>query len=225
VAVTHPQISVATAEDRDAVVATFVAAFAGDPAVRYFLPDDETYPVEAAKLGGQLFDSRVGHGTVWIADGGVAVAMWDPPRRSAPPTPSSLPALPGRSAKPNDHLPLGSEESGGGGPANGGAANSGVGNLDRFGRYQAVVHKATPQFPHWYLGVLAAHPDHWGRRLGRTVMAAGLVRAAEDGLPAYLETSTPKNVDVYRSAGFDVAKHLMVDELPVWIMSRPPGAP
>ncbi|MEV8511799.1 GNAT family N-acetyltransferase [Dactylosporangium sp. NPDC051484] len=185
--VSQPSIRVATPADREAVVATFVAAFAADPGVRWLLPDDETYPAEAAAMAGQLFDLRVGRDTVWIADGGAAVAMWDPPRSPA--------------GKGAEHPPP----------------------PGRFGRYQAVVHKRMPSFPHWYLGVLASHPDHRGRRLGRTVMAAGLARAAADGLPAYLETSNPRNVDVYRSAGFEVAEHLTVDDLPVWIMTTGEG--
>jgi GNAT superfamily N-acetyltransferase len=55
-----------------------VAAFAADPAFRYFFPDDD-YPEQAAAFAGWLFDKRVGRGTVWIMDGGVSVAMWDPP--------------------------------------------------------------------------------------------------------------------------------------------------
>ncbi|MFG2043244.1 GNAT family N-acetyltransferase [Dactylosporangium sp. NPDC048998] len=219
--VSQPSIRVATPADRDAAVATFVAAFAADPAVRWFLPDDETYPAEAAAMAGHLFDLRVGHGTVWIADGGAAVAMWDPPRSPAgdraghPPPPG-----PGRSPRSLDEPDWAP-------PGLGRSARS----LDepdraqdgRFGRYQAVVHRRMPRFPHWYLGVLASHPDHRGRRLGRTVMAAGLARAAADGLPAYLETSNPRNVDVYRSAGFEVAEHLTVDDLPVWIMTTGEG--
>ncbi|MER7278537.1 MerR family transcriptional regulator [Dactylosporangium sp. NPDC000244] len=177
-----PRVTVATAADREAVVATFVAAFAADPALRWFLPDDATYPAEAAAMAGSLFDLRVGHGTVWVADGGAAVAMWDPPRS---------PAGPGV-----EHPP----------------------QAGRFGRYQSIVHTKMPQTPHWYLGVLASHPEHRGRRLGRAAMAAGLARAAADGLPAYLETSNPGNVEVYRSAGFGVVESLHVDELPVWIM-------
>lgn len=183
---TEPHITVATPGDRSAVVATFVAAFAADPALRWLLPDDVGYPAQAAEMGGQLFDSRVGHGSVWIADGGAAIAMWDPPRTTA----------------------------------QGSAAHPAEG---RFGRYQAVVHTVLPKFPHWYLGVLAVHPQHRGRRLGRAVMGAGLARAAEDGLPAYLETSNPRNVEIYRSAGFEVARHVMVEELPVWVMTRPAG--
>lgn len=184
----EPEIRVATPADRDAAVATFVAAFAEDPAVRWFLPDDAVYPAEAAAMGGGLFDLRVGHGTVWIAGDGAALAMWDPPRSPAGPR--------------TEHPP----------------------QAGRFGRYQAVVHSLMPQAPHWYLGVLATHPRHRGRRLGRSVMAAGLARAAADGVPAYLETSNPRNVDVYRSAGFEVVEHLNVDDLPVWVM-RCAGGP
>ncbi|MFI5910708.1 GNAT family N-acetyltransferase [Dactylosporangium sp. NPDC051541] len=179
-------VTVATPDDRAAVVATVVAAFAADPALRWFLPGEQ-YDAEAATMFGALFDSRVGHGSVWVADAGAAVAMWDPPR------------APGGNGV--EHAP----QSG------------------RFGRYQSIVHTKLPRTPHWYLGVVAVHPEHWGRRLGRTVMAAGLRRAAADGLPAYLETSNPKNVQVYRTAGFEVVEELHVDDLPVWIMSASAG--
>jgi DNA-binding transcriptional MerR regulator/ribosomal protein S18 acetylase RimI-like enzyme len=183
--VPEPSITVATPAERDAAVATFVAAFAEDPALRWFVPDDAAYPAQAAEIGAELFDLRVGHGSVWVADGGAAVAMWDPPRtRPAEPAPQ-----PGR-----------------------------------FGRYQAVMHAKMPTTPHWYLGVLAVHPQRRGQRLGRAVMAAGVARAEADGLPAYLETSNPRNVEIYRSAGFEVVEHLMVDDLPVWIMSTSDAA-
>ncbi|GAA2336492.1 GNAT family N-acetyltransferase [Dactylosporangium salmoneum] len=182
----NPDIAVATPADRAAAVATFVAAFAADPAIRWLLPDDATFPAEAAAMAGSMFDARVGHGTVWIADGGAAVAMWDPPRP----------------------------------PGGDGAEDSP--RTGRFARYHEVVHGRMPKTPHWYLGVLASHPEHRGRRLGRAAMRAGLERAAADGLPAYLETSNPRNVEVYRSAGFEVAEHLMVDDLAVWIMVSAP---
>ncbi|GAA3193043.1 GNAT family N-acetyltransferase [Dactylosporangium siamense] len=81
---TEPVIEVATPAHRAAAVATVVSAFAADPAFRYFCPDDETYLSDAEAIAGGLFDSRVGHGTVWVADGGAAVAMWDGP--DAPPS-------------------------------------------------------------------------------------------------------------------------------------------
>jgi ribosomal protein S18 acetylase RimI-like enzyme len=69
--------------DREAVVATIVAAFASDPAFRYFFPDDATYPSRASAFAGYLFDKRVGLGTVWIAEAGSVAALWDPPSSRA----------------------------------------------------------------------------------------------------------------------------------------------
>jgi ribosomal protein S18 acetylase RimI-like enzyme len=77
--VTTPALTVADAADRPRVVETYVAAFADDPAIRALFPDDDTYPRLAAAYGGYLFDRRVRHGTVWLADGGDSVAMWEAP--------------------------------------------------------------------------------------------------------------------------------------------------
>jgi ribosomal protein S18 acetylase RimI-like enzyme len=177
----EPVIEVATPAHRAAAVATVVAAFAADPAFRFFCPDDATYLSDAEVIAGGLFDARVGHGTVWVADGGAAVAMWDGP-----------------DAPPSGHSPTG-----------------------RFAVYEHAVAAVMPTYPRWYLGVLACHPEHRGRRLARAAMAPGLRRAAADGLPALLETSNPGNVEVYRSVGFDVLERLTVGaDLPVWIMRR-----
>ena len=74
----------------------------------------------------------------------------------------------------------------------------------RMRAYDDAVHAVLPAEPFWYLGVLGTHPASAGRRWGRAVMAEGLRRAARDGLPAVLETSTPGNVDLYRRAGWEV---------------------
>ncbi len=88
--------------------------------------------------------------------------------------------------------------------------------LERLRVYNEVIHRALPTTPHWYLGVLATHPHATGRGLGRAAMAAGLARAGD--LPAYLETSNPVNVEIYRRAGWTVDSELEVGDLPVWIM-------
>lgn len=91
----------------------------------------------------------------------------------------------------------------------------------RLAAYNDKVHDLIPTEPHWYLGVLATHPDHAGRRLGRTVMAAGLARAAEDGLTSVLETTNPDNLELYRRSGWDILDTAVVDGLRVWVMTHP----
>jgi len=84
--------------------------------------------------------------------------------------------------------------------------------------YDLAVHGAFPKTPFWYLGVLATHPQHAGRRLGRAVMQPGLERARADGLPAYLETATARNVALYERSGWQVTQELVVAGLDVWIL-------
>jgi ribosomal protein S18 acetylase RimI-like enzyme len=96
--------------------------------------------------------------------------------------------------------------------------------IARLDAYDTVVHEALPAAPYWYLGVLATHPDCAGRRWGRAVMAAGLQHAAAGGLPAYLETTNPRNTGVYRNAGWEVVASATALDLEIWIMRHGPAS-
>lgn len=181
----------ATPTIRERVIDTVVAAFVSDPAFRFFFTDDATFNHEAAAFAGYLFDRRVNRGTVWVVDGGAAVAMWDPPRSDD------------RAAE-NGHGYSGPDL-----PA---------ATLERLKRYDAVVGAVLPATPHWYLGILATHPHHTGRGWGRLAMTAGLDHAVEAGLPAYLETTNERNVELYQRAGWRLTGSAAVDDLPIWVM-------
>ena len=91
--------------------------------------------------------------------------------------------------------------------------------LERVRSYNQEVHQIMPAKPYWYLGVLGTHPASAGRRWGHAVMAVGLKRAADDGLPAVLETATPGNVEMYRRAGWEVVASLDAP-VPTWVMQQ-----
>lgn len=76
---TEPSIRIATAEDRQTVVDTVVAAFDQDPAFRWFFPTEDSWSRNAHLFVGALFDSRVASGATWLADDGAALAMWADP--------------------------------------------------------------------------------------------------------------------------------------------------
>jgi ribosomal protein S18 acetylase RimI-like enzyme len=190
---TAPEVTVATPAERGRVVGSLVAAFTGDPVLRYLFPDDGSYPRYAAAFFGHLFDKRVHQGTIWTVGRGASVAMWDAPAAEHRPADDSLAA----------QLPAAA--------------------MARVNAYDGAVRAALPTTPFWYLGVLGTHPDHAGRRWGHAVMAAGLRRAAADGLPAVLETSNPANVEVYRRAGWEVVLFVAAGPLTIWIMQQPPG--
>ena len=92
-------------------------------------------------------------------------------------------------------------------------------SLARLTAYHAAVQNAMPAEKFWYLGILATHPDGRGRRLGRMVMEPALDLAAEAGMPAYLETTNPNNVNFYRRAGWATSATLQVDSLKIWVMN------
>jgi ribosomal protein S18 acetylase RimI-like enzyme len=187
--VQSPEITVATPADRARVVSSLVAAFPRDPVLRYLFPDEGIYPQLAAAFFGHLFDKRVQAGTIWTIEHGASTAIWEPPAAA---NTSSYDDLSAR-------LP--------------------VDALARVRAYDRAVHAALPTFPFWYLGVLGTHPDSAGRRWGRAVMGAGLRRAAADGLPAVLETSSLANVEIYRRAGWEVVR-TVTEPLPIWIMQQ-----
>jgi len=197
--VTESEITIATPADRERVVASLVAAFTGDPVLRHLFPDETTYPAHASAFFGHLFDKRVHRRSVWTIGHGASVAIWEPPTIGEPPADAG-----------ND----GSNEEW--------ASRLPPDALDRVRAYDDAVHDALPDTPFWYLGVLGTHPDHAGLRWGHAVMTAGLRRAADDGLPAILETSNPANVGVYRRAGWEVVG-TVTEPLPTWIMRQKAG--
>jgi GNAT superfamily N-acetyltransferase len=180
----------ATPADRDRVVDTVVRAFVADPAFRHFFPDDDAYAREAAAFAGWLFDRRVGHGTVWVADDGAAVSMWEHP----------YPA----SAVPEAGLEL--------------AVPAAV--RARLDHYERTVHGVLPAQPYWYLGVLATAPEQSGRGLARAVMTPGLAKAAEAGVPSVLETTNPANLALYGHLGWREHASAAVGAMTVWVLTH-----
>ncbi|GAB1739527.1 hypothetical protein NU219Hw_g4479t1 [Hortaea werneckii] len=55
---------------------------------------------------------------------------------------------------------------------------------------------------HWYLEIIATHPQHQGRGAGSMMINWGLERADQDNVEAYLEAS-PEAVSLYEKLGFE----------------------
>ena len=56
--------------------------------------------------------------------------------------------------------------------------------------------------PHYYLSLLGTHPGHRGAGLGMRLLAENLEHIDELGMPAYLESSNPRNDARYERLGF-----------------------
>lgn len=80
---------------------------------------------------------------------------------------------------------------------------------DNFNELMRRFDEAHPRdVPHYYLSILATHPDHRGRGLGMGLLAHNLALIDEERCGAYLESSNPANNRRYASVGFEPLSEL-----------------
>jgi GNAT superfamily N-acetyltransferase len=187
----------ATLDDAGTVSQTLARAFADDPMMCWFLPDDATREVGLGRYFATIFTRHYArHGVCERT--GAAAAFWVAPEGRANAVPD---------AETVRELADGLGERG---------------PLFREAIGAAAEH--APSEPHWYLAVVGADPIARGQGHGSALLRSGLARADAAGLPVYLESSKESNLPVYQHFGFTV---LGEAELPgggpkVWPMRRAP---
>src|SRR5262245_51277744 len=71
-----------------------------------------------------------------------------------------------------------------------------------------------PHEPHWYLPLIGVDPAHQGKGYGTALMTHALLQCDRDHLPAYLESTNPRNISLYRRHGFDALGTIQVGGSP-----------
>jgi GNAT superfamily N-acetyltransferase len=96
--------------------------------------------------------------------------------------------------------------------------------LPRILRVLAAMEADHPVEPHYYLPFVGVEPEWQGRGLGSALMRPVLDRCDGDGVPAYLEASSPRNRALYERLGFQVTHEFRVGpgSPPLWRMWRAP---
>lgn len=189
----------------DTATDVLARAFDADPMFRALLPDEATRGpwlrfIMASSLAQLAPDAHV-----FTTDEGVrGVIGVSPPGRWPPPAWRWLPWLAAFWRRPRMPWPT---------------ARLRKGGL----ALRSATERLHPRQPHYYVYFLGVDPDHQGRGHGRALLAPTCALADRDHLPAYLETTNPKNLGLYRRFGFEV-----VDEVtcypgapPLWTMLRP----
>ncbi len=173
----------ATAADMGRLSVTAMRAFVDDPVMRWLNPDDEVYLAPGGSVFWQAMRGWIRNNEVWCTEDGTAVAVWLLPGR---PEPDPDPAQ----AEPSPPPPE---------------------LQQRYDLIGPAMAANTPPEDHWYLQLLATHPDWQRQGLGAELMQVQFDRADGEGLPCYLETETPENVAYYRRYGFEVRSEWDVD--------------
>jgi GNAT superfamily N-acetyltransferase len=168
----------ATEADAAAVTATLSAAFDADPLWSWAFPDGDKRPAQYKTFFGLFVESAIPNGWVWTTNQAAAVAVWTPPGKSELSDEAEAKVEPFLIAELGAHAePV----------------------------LQVMEHfeSARPEGQDfYYLSLLGTHPDHRGRGVGMTLLAANLARIDAEGMPAYLESSNPANNSRYELLGF-----------------------
>lgn len=177
-------------------------AFASDPLMVWFFPDDEVRPHACAAMFGLFAEHYLTSGRVDVVRRGapVAVAMWRWPgqREVDGAAPERLPTMGGLMT-----------------------ALMGAGRAARMGGAMAVLGEVRPPEPHAYLHLLGVDPGCRGEGLGGQLLDQGIAAARSDGLVACLDTMNPANVPFYEAHGMSVRHEVALPDggPTVWSMA------
>jgi ribosomal protein S18 acetylase RimI-like enzyme len=170
-------IEIATSRDEDAAIAAIVLAFGGDPAARWTWPDPHTFLTNFPRFARKFGGAAFTHGAAYRVTGtNAGTALWLPP--GIEPDEEALGAIIEESTP--QHLRADVEAL-----------------LEQMGAYH-------PSEPHWYLPLIGVDPAKQGRGYGSALLRPVLDLCDRDGSLAYLESSNPRNIPLYRRHGFDV---------------------
>jgi ribosomal protein S18 acetylase RimI-like enzyme len=182
------EIDVQTADlsDQSRLVAAIVLSFSMDPAARWTYAAPENYLKHFPDLV-RIFGHRAFEcGTAHFIGDAQAAAMWLPP--SVEPDEEALMAHFQRTVPEQDQDTL-------------------FAVFEQMGQYH-------PDEPHWYLPLIGVDPAQQGKGYGSALLKHALRHCDEDGTPAYLESSNPKNIPLYQRHGFEVLGTVQVGSSP-----------
>ena len=167
-------------------MSTTLVSFASDPLLRWMLP--EAHPYLGGAPGLEAFcGGAIDCGTAYRTEDFEGVAFWHAPGRG--PDEDRLMEF-FSSAIAEDRL-------------------------SDVGKFFEKMDEYHPKGECWYLPVIGVDPAHQGRGLGAALLKHALRIIDEEGLPAYLEASSPRNAALYERHGFEVIGKIQVGNSPI----------
>jgi len=179
-------IQSARPEDSDRLFETLVQAFEDDPLARWISPILENYRKYTPGFMKGFGGRAIACGSAYYAGDYAGVALWLPPGIS--PDEDTMLAVLQSAVAISEQGPV----------------------IDLF-LQMGLYH---PEEPHWYLPILGVAPAFQGTGHGAALLKHALLRCDSEHCPAYLESSSPRNVPLYERHGFEVMGTLQVGSSP-----------
>ena len=190
-------VEVIEATDRQRGVASLTLAFSSDPVMRWGWPDPERYLTYWPQFADAFGGGAFDHGTAHGLEDCVAVALWLPP--GVGPDGETVMGLMRESMDDRTFEDI----------------NGVFEQMDE-------LH---PTDDHWYLPLTGVDPVAQGRGLGTALLRHALKTCDSDGLPAYLEATSPRSRNLYARHGFNVVGVIQAGTSPpLWAMLREPAS-
>lgn len=184
-------VRTATKDELPRLADTLASAFSTDPIFTWMTPDANREARLRRFFAAQL-KFAVDHGTIVTNGEGTGAAIWFPPEKWKIPTPHLLRLFPTMARTFGRRLPR---------------VLGGISTIEK-------RHPKDP--PHWYLEFLGTHRDIQRNGVGSSVIDFVLDRCDQEGIPAYLEASSPENVPFYVRHGFEELEELRLKNGPPW---------
>ena len=169
------------------IVQTITLGFAADPIARWVWPEAKVYLDSMPRFATAFGGRGFEHGTVYQVADGKAAAMWLPP--DVEPDGDAIEVILAETIAED--------------------------RMEEIGAFFGQMDEYHPEGRCWYLPLIAADPAFIGKGLGATLMKHALQRCDYEGLPAYLESSNPRNISLYERHGFETIGTIQTDTSPV----------
>ena len=170
-----PAVRIAASTDKAPAVDTVVLAFAADPVARWSWPHGQQYLANMPRLVSAFGGRAFDHGSAYCTDAYGGVALWLPP--GVHPDEERLGELVETTVSASIRHDV-------------------VAVFEQMAKYH-------PTDPHWYLPLIGVDPAHQGNGLGDALITYALQHCDRDHVPAYLESTNPRNISLYRRHGFE----------------------
>lgn len=179
-------IRAATAEDLETLLDTLTLAFVADPPIRYAWPRPSDYLAGFRRFTVGLGGRGVEHQTAFVTEDFSAAALWLAP--GVEPDAEAIGVLVAETMAEERQAVIGQV-------------------LEQMAGFH-------PAAPHWYLAAIGVDPARQGQGLGSALLKHALRYCDARGLPAYLESSNPKNLPLYERHGFEVMDVIQPEDFP-----------
>jgi ribosomal protein S18 acetylase RimI-like enzyme len=193
--ITLPTVRQTKRADELPAIHAVVLAFATDPIARWCWPDPHQYLTSMPGFTRAFAGGAIAQGGAYCTDDYSGAALWLPPNMHA-------------------------DEEVVGEIVENTVGESVRGDLQEMMQQMATYH---PAEPHWYLPMIGVDPAHQCKGYGDALMRYALERCDRERSLAYLESSNPRNISLYKRHGFEALGTIQVGSSPpmVPMLRRP----